>query len=183
MLRAAGLDCAVDPAGIDETAIKDRARHETRPVMDAVAALARAKALDVSSRRAGAWVIGADQILVCGDRWFDKPADRAKARANLQALSGREHRLHSAVSVVRDGDEAWCHDAVATLTVRSLSDGFIDAYLAAMGEAALRSVGSYEIEGLGAQLFSRVEGDPFVIMGMPLLPLLAFFRGVGVMAE
>jgi septum formation protein len=137
----------------------------------------------VSRRRPGVWVVGADQILTCGDRWFDKPADLAEAKANLLALSGKSHRVYSGVCICRDGAEAWRHVDDATLTMRLLSDRFIEAYLPAAGDIALRSVGSYNIEGLGAQLFSRVEGDHFVIMGMPLLPVLAFFRDVGVVAE
>lgn len=183
MLRAAGLACAIEPAAVDEDAVKRDARRSAQPVDAAVAALAAAKALMVSRRRPGDWVIGADQILTCDDRWFDKPADTAAAKANLQFLSGRSHRLYSAASVCRDGAAAWSHVDHATLTMRALSDPFIDAYLAAVGDTALRCVGSYEIEGLGAQLFSRVEGDPFVIMGLPLLPVLAFFRGVGVLPE
>lgn len=184
MLRAAGLACTIDPAAVDEAPIKHRAQRQGRSASDAAVALARAKALEVSPRHPGAWVIGADQILTCDGRWFDKPADPAAAKATLQALSGRGHRLHTAVCVAHDGAEAWCESDHATLTMRTLSDRFIDSYLAATDDGiVLGAVGSYDIEGLGAQLFSRVEGDPFVIMGMPLLPVLAFLRSVGVLAE
>ncbi len=181
MLAAAGLDCIVHPSDVDETRIKEAMRRDGRSAEDTALALADAKALNVSAHHPGAWVVGADQMLRCEDRWFDKPADPDEARSNLQWLSGRRHQLHAAVSVARNGAIAWSVCETAHLTMRSLSDPFLDRYLAAMGGDALRSVGSYEIEGLGAQLFSRVEGDTFVIMGLPLLPLLDFFRQAGVL--
>jgi septum formation protein len=122
-------------------------------------------------------------MLECNGVWFDKPADRDHAAAHLAALSGRTHRLISSAVCVRDGARIWHHTAVATLTMRPLSRSFIDRYLEAAGPAVLRSVGAYQLEGLGAQLFSRIEGDYFTVLGLPLLPILAFLRDNQVIAE
>src|SRR5690606_10859737 len=122
---------------------------------------------------------GADRMLACAGRWFGKPADRAAARAQLLALRGRTHDLVTAAVVLRDGTRLWQHVERASLTMRPVSDAFVESYLAALGDDAMRSVGAYQLEGLGAQLFARVEGDFFTILGLPLLPLLDFLRGHG----
>lgn len=145
--------------------------------------LARFKAEEVSRRHLGALVIGSDQMLVCGDLWFDKPESRAGARAQLLALRGRTHELIAAVTVVQDGVDLWHHTARASLTMRSFSQDFLDRYLDCVGAKAFQSVGAYQIEGLGVQLFETIEGDAFTIMGMPLLPLLAFLRNRGALAS
>jgi septum formation protein len=168
------------PADIDEATIKD-AFVDTEADAERVAAtLAEAKAVAVSTGFPGALVIGADQILECGGVLYDKPESEAGARRQLQSLGGRDHRLVSAVCVARDGAALWRHDEEARLTMRDLSDAFIADYLSRAGPAVLGAVGSYHLEGLGVHLFSHIDGDYFTILGLPLLPLLAFLRQHGV---
>jgi len=138
--------------------------------------LARAKAEAVARRHPGALVIGADQILESDGRWFEKPKDAADAAATLKALAGRTHRLISAVAVSRDDGTAWEHVETARLTMRRLSDADIGRYLKDAGPAVLESVGAYRLEGIGARLFTAIDGDYFTILGLPLLPLLGFLR-------
>ncbi|KAA0682866.1 nucleoside triphosphate pyrophosphatase [Roseomonas genomospecies 6] len=183
MLERAGVRVTLAPAAVDEEEIKLAARAEGAPVEDVAEALAELKAQRVTRKHPGALVIGADQMLECEGRWFDKPADRAAARAQLQELRGRTHRLVSCAVVIRDGERLWHHVDRARLTMRPFSDAFLDSYLAASGDDVLQSVGAYHLEGLGAQLFHRVEGDFFTILGLPLLPLLGFLRVHGVIAE
>jgi len=183
LLRNAGLAVACEAARIDEDEIKVALKAEGADPERVAETLAELKAQRVSRRHAGALVIGADQMLDCNGVWFDKPSDRAHAAAHLKALSGREHRLISALCVVQDGARLWHHLEEARLTVRTLSDTFIDDYLDAVGDAALASVGAYQLEGLGAQLFGRIEGDYFTILGLPLLPLLDFLRNHKVVAR
>jgi septum formation protein len=126
-------------------------------------------------------VLGADQILTCEGRWLGKPGDRAEARAQLSALAGNWHELATAVVAFRGGARVWHHLAVPRLWLRECSPEFLDAYLDTLGEAAFTSVGAYQIEGLGAQLFARIEGDHFAVLGLPLLQLLEFLREQGVL--
>ena len=182
VMRQAGLAALSEPARVDETEVKAALRAEGAEAREIAEALAELKAQKVSRRRPGAYVVGADQMLECDGVWFDKPVDLAQAARHLRSLSGRTHKLVSAVCVVRDGERLWHYVAEARLTVRPLSEDFIAAYLAAVGPAALASVGAYQLEGLGAQLFSRVEGDYFTILGLPLLPLMDFLRNHGVLA-
>jgi septum formation protein len=143
--------------------------------------LATAKATDVSERSGGeATVIGSDQTLSLGDEILHKPADMEAARRHLLKLSGKTHQLNSAVAIVRSGDTVWSHVAVARLTMRELSPAFIGRYLARVGDKALASVGAYQVEGPGIQLFDKIEGDYFTIVGLPLLPLLGELRKLGV---
>jgi septum formation protein len=143
--------------------------------------LATAKATDVSERSGSeAIVVGSDQTLSLADEVFHKPADMEAARRHLLKLSGKTHQLNSAVAIVRNGDTLWSHVAVARLTMRELSPAFIGRYLAKVGDKALTSVGAYQIEGPGIQLFDRIEGDYFTIVGLPLLPLLGELRKLGV---
>ncbi|MDD9990466.1 MAG: Maf family protein [Rhodospirillales bacterium] len=179
MLRAAGLSFAVQPARVDEGAVKDAMRAEDPEGRETARALAALKARRVSAGAPGAFVIGADQLLVCGDEWFDKPVDVADARGQLQRLRGRRHTLVTAVSVVRDGAEIWGDLACPALTMRPFSDAFLERYLERAGDGILACVGGYEAEGLGAQLLAEIEGDWFAVLGLPLLPLLAFLRAHG----
>ncbi|MBK4718901.1 Maf-like protein [Azospirillum sp. YIM DDC1] len=183
MLERAGVRVTLAPAAVDEEEIKLAARAEGAPVEDVAEALAELKAQRVTRKHPGSLVIGADQMLECEGRWFDKPADRAAARAQLQDLRGRTHRLVSCAVVFRDGERLWHHVDRARLTMRPFSDAFLDSYLNAAGNDVLGSVGAYHLEGLGAQLFHRVDGDFFTILGLPLLPLLGFLRVHGVIAE
>lgn len=180
MLARAGVAVTCDPASVDEEEMKHACRAEGLPVEATAEALADLKARRVSARQTGALVIGADQMLECEGVWFDKPAGREQARAQLLALRGRSHRLISAAVVLRNGERLWHSVTSARLTVRSFSDAFVDSYLDAAGAAVLGSVGAYQVEGLGVQLFSRIEGDHFTILGLPLLPLLGFLREHGV---
>ena len=180
LLEGAGLFVSAEAAGVDEAEVKSALRAEGATAAQVAETLAELKALRVSSRHPGALVVGADQMLDCGGLWFDKPVDLARARAHLEALSGRSHSLETAVCVVRDGSRLWHHNEAARLFVRPLSEAFIEAYLAAVGDRALESVGGYQLEGPGVQLFERVEGSFFSILGLPLLPLLTFLRANGV---
>ncbi|WP_114859340.1 Maf family protein [Azospirillum brasilense] len=183
MLERAGVRVTLAPAAVDEEEIKLAARAEGAPVEDVAEALAELKAQRVTRKHPGALVIGADQMLECEGRWFDKPADRDAARAQLQDLRGKAHRLVSCAVVIRDGERLWHHVDRARLTMRPFSDAFLESYLNAAGDDVLGSVGAYHLEGLGAQLFHRVDGDFFTILGLPLLPLLGFLRVHGVIAE
>jgi septum formation protein len=180
LLAHAGIVFEAVPADIDERAVQ-QASGLAAPG-DIAALLAREKALWVSSRQAGKYVIGADQTLALGDRLFSKPAGRAQAAEQLRALAGRAHELHSAVAVARDGKILFAEISMARMTMRSLDEAGIDAYLDAAGEAVTSSVGAYQLEGLGAHLFERIEGDHFTILGLPLLPLLAFLRSERLLA-
>jgi septum formation protein len=180
LLESAGIDAQATPAGIDERAVQ-AAAGATAP-SDIAALLAREKALAVSTRQPGHYVIGADQTLALGDRLFNKPAGRAGALDQLQALAGHSHQLHSAVALARDRAILFEHVAVASMTMRLLSENEISAYLGAAGEAVAASVGAYQLEGLGVHLFERIEGDHFTILGLPLLPLLGFLRSQRLLA-
>jgi septum formation protein len=183
LLVNAGLGCEAMAADIDERAIQQSLQQGLQQSSELAAPgeiasmLAREKALWVSSRKGGHYVIGADQTLALGDRLFNKPKDRGQAGDQLQALAGHRHELHSAVAVAQDGEIVFVDVAVARMTMRPLSETEIATYLDAAGEAVLSSVGAYQLEGLGVHLFKRIEGDHFTILGLPLLPLLVFLRG------
>jgi len=181
MLRAAGVEIVVAPARIDEDAVKAALDAEGAAPRDLADALAAMKAQRVSARHPGALTLGADQVLDCEGRRFDRPADRAAARATLTALRGRAHTLFSAAAVALDGAVIWRHVGRARLVMRPFSDAFLDAYLDAEGDAVAQSV--YRLEGPGAQLFARVEGDHFTVLGLPLLALLGFLRARGMLVE
>jgi nucleoside triphosphate pyrophosphatase len=179
MLRACGIDFVIAPATLDEAAMKRAARQAGESAMSCATALAVAKARAVSQGWPGSLVIGADQILVADDEWFDKPGDLGEARAQLVSLRGRAHRLATAVCVAQDGHARWDATSEPELTMRPVTDAFLDAYIAAEGEALLGSVGAYRLEGRGAQLFSRISGDHFAVLGLPLIELLGFLRECG----
>jgi septum formation protein len=183
LLRDAGLDIAVAPVGVDEDAIKQSMAQAKASADDVATLLAETKAERGSLRAPGALVLGADQLLACGDTWFDKPPDLDHARAQLRALRGKAHRLHCAAALARDGAVIWRHVERATLHMRDFTDGFLDEYVAAEGEALLGSVGAYRLEGPGVQLFSRIDGDHFVIQGLPLLALLEQLRALQVLTR
>jgi septum formation protein len=180
LLEAAGIPVEVRPANIDERAIEASAPSDNPSAVAAI--LARVKALRVASDVPGRLVVGADQTLALGSRRFDKPANRAAARTQLQTLAGRTHELHAAVAVARDEAVLFEHVAVARLTMRPLTDAFLDCYLDTAGAKVTASVGAYQLEALGVHLFERIEGDHFTILGLPLLPLLAYLRTEGSLA-
>jgi len=183
ILNDAGIKHICDPARIDEAALKAVLKNQTNEVETMAAALANAKADEVSSRYPNAFVIGADQILECEGRWFDKPPDSDAAGAALKALRGRRHRLVSAVSVFRKNECVWRHLETPSLTMRDFSDSFLSRYIENAGPEILESVGGYRLEGTGAQLFTSIEGNYFTILGLPLLALLDFLRKVEVAQE
>lgn len=176
VLESAGLRFEAIAAAMDEAAIKEAAQAEAIPPADAAVILADAKAERIARRDTEALVIGCDQLLVCEGHWFDKPANPASARDQLLALRGRMHELVTAVVCHRQGQRVWHHVARPRLTMRDFSESFLDAYLALEGDHVTSSVGAYRMEGLGAQLFSKVDGEQAAILGMPLLPLLGFLR-------
>ena len=180
LLRASGIAFAIAPAAIDEASLKLKAREAGASALDCAAALAGAKACFISDRVPEALVIGGDQILTAGSQWFDKPDDLAEARAQLEALRGRRHTLATAACVARGGEVVWRATAEPKMTMRRFSEAFLTAYIAAEGEKLLGSVGAYRLEGRGVQLFSRINGDHFAVLGLPLLGLLGFLRDQGV---
>lgn len=182
LLAAAGVDAQALPAAVDEMALKEALQADGLAATEAAIALAELKAQRVAARTdAQAIVLGADQIMTCEERWFDKPRDRAEARAQLAHLAGRRHELSTAVVGFRAGERVWHHVATARLWVRSCSAAFLDHYLEALSDDVLASLGTYQIEGPGAQLFARIEGDHFAILGLPLLEVLEFLRTQGVL--
>jgi septum formation protein len=180
LMRNAGLDIDIDPAEVDERAVEAPLLDAGFPPEDLAAVLAEAKANDVSGRRPGDLVVGADQILAFEGRRRTKPDDMEAARRQLLAFSGKTHELHSAVAISRNGEAIWRHVSTARLSMRTLTPEFIGHYLAAAGDAVLSSVGAYQLEGRGVQLFDRIDGDYFTILGLPMLPLLGELRSLGV---
>lgn len=177
LLRRAKVSFEVVPAALDERGIEQSSRLIDASAVAAL--LAKKKALHVSGANPGAYVIGADQTLALGSRIFAKAEDRTQAREQLKSMCGRIHELHSAVAVVK-GDEILFESlSTARMTMRDLSDAQIEAYLDLAGDAVTASVGGYQLEGAGVHLFETIEGDYFTILGLPLLPLLGFLRGLG----
>jgi septum formation protein len=177
ILAAAGLRFEIRPAHIDERAVE--AKAGPRDAAAAARLLAREKANTVAAMQPGRLVLGADQTLARGNKRFSKPANRAEAAAQLRDLRGRTHELNSALALLGDGELLFDCVDTAQLTMRDFSDAFLDDYLDMAGTSALASVGAYQVEGIGVHLFERVEGDYFTILGLPLLPLLAFLREKG----
>jgi septum formation protein len=180
VLRNAGIAVEVVPADIDERAIERQVGTDDGG--EVAALLAREKARTIAAARPGRLVLGADQTLALGERRFSKPVDRAAARDQLKALRGRTHALTSAIALAQSDALMWEHREVARLTMRDFSDDFLDAYLDEAGMAVTSSVGGYQLEKAGIQLFERIEGDHFVILGLPLLALLQFLRRQGLLA-
>jgi septum formation protein len=181
LLAAAGIPVEVRPADLDERGLE--AAAGSRPPGAIAALLAREKALAVAKLHSGRLTLGADQTLALDTKRFAKPDDKAAARAQLQALRGKTHELHAALAFVENGKVLFEYAGVARLTMRAFSDPFLESYLDAVGSAATESVGAYQIEGLGAQLFERVDDDYFTILGLPLMEALAFLRRRGCLAQ
>lgn len=180
MLKAAGIEVTLRPAAVDEGELKASFKAAGGSAKEAAVALAELKAKVIAAAMPPeAIVLGADQILTSDDQWFDKPTDRASAKAQLQKLAGKPHELHTAVVAFRGGARIWHHLALNRLWMRSLSPDFLDHYLDAIGDDVLQTVGGYHIERFGPHLFSRIEGDHFSILGLPLLPTIAFLQGQG----
>lgn len=184
MLQAAGIDFEVIPACINEDAIRSAIESEVAgaDVNDVAGVLAEEKAISVSSLHKDALVIGSDQVLGLGKRIFSKAASHEEARLALQQLRGRQHELISAVTLAQNGEVLWSASESAQLTMRDFTDKFLGSYLEHAGNSILNSVGCYELEGLGVQLFEKIEGDYFTVLGMPLLPLLSELRRRGAIA-
>lgn len=185
MLKRAGLAFTVDPADIDEAAIRETLRTDDEAVSpsDIAEVLARTKGETVSVRHPEAVVIAADQVLALGDEIFAKPTDLDEARETLMRLRGRTHQLHSAVVLAQAGAVTWIQVETAHLTMRKFSAGFVSDYLMRAGADVCQSVGAYQLEGLGIQLFEKIEGDYFTILGLPLVSLLAELRQRGVIEK
>lgn len=179
ILQNAGIAFRAEAADIDERAAEAPLLKSGASAQDIASVLAEAKALEVSARLPEELVLGADQTLSLGDDLFHKPADMEAARRHLLKLSGKTHVLSSALVLARRGETVWRHVSTARLTMRSLSPAFIGQHLARVGKAALSSVGAYQYEGEGIQLFEKINGDYFTIVGLPLLPLLAELRRLG----
>lgn len=183
LLQGAGIKFVRDPASVDENAIKAAARENKSAVTATAATLAEKKAMAVSQRHPGAFVLGADQILECDGEWFDKATDYDDAVRILETLRNRTHRLVSAAVVMLDSVQVWEEVETARLTMRPFTDSFLRSYVDTMGLDILETVGGYRLEGVGVQLFSRIDGSFFTILGLPLLPLLAFLRREDVIAD
>jgi septum formation protein len=181
VLAGAGIRVEILPADVDERAIEAQAGHKSPSEIALL--LGRAKACAVAGKLPGRFVLGADQTLAHGDRLFAKPADLEAARRQLKSLRGRTHELHSAVALARGAEVLFAHCEVARLTMRDFSDRFLESYLETAGPAVTASVGSYQVEGIGIQLFERIEGDYFTILGLPLLRLLQYLRREGCLAD
>jgi septum formation protein len=179
VLTNAGLEFDTDAADIDERSVEAPLVAADAAPEDIAVILAEAKALDVSSRHPGAFVIGGDQTLSIEEELLHKPADMDQARRQLLKMSGKTHQLSSALVIAQNGAAIWRHVSVAHMTMRDLSPPFIGRYLAKAGDAALKSVGSYQYESVGIQLFEKIDGDYFTIVGLPILPLLAELRELG----
>lgn len=179
LMRNAGLTFSAEPADIDERAI-DAALEKDGATPDRIAVeLAKAKALAVSAVKPDAIVVGCDQTMSLGSRIYHKPKDMAQAHANLMSLSGKTHRLNCGAAIARNGEIIWEIVTLADMTMRELDPAFVDRHLQRVGEKVLSSVGAYQLEGEGIQLFSAIEGDYFTILGLPLLPLLTKLHTLG----
>jgi septum formation protein len=179
LLTQAGIDFIQVPSSVDEEPVKTAMAANRATAAQCAIRLAEMKATSISTNYPEAYVIGCDQMLDCAGQWFDKPTSTAAARAQLQNLRGKSHALFNGMVVVRAGQAIWHYTNHAELEMRAFSDGFLDAYLANVGDDVLWSVGGYQLEGAGAQLFTSIKGDFFSILGLPLLPLLGFLREHG----
>lgn len=183
LLQNAGLTVTAQPARIDEAAVRASLQAEAARPRDVADTLAELKARKLADRNPGALILGCDQVLVCGDRIWAKPDDLAQARTQLQALRGHTHQLLSALVLYHEARPIWRHVATANLTMATVSDAYLDAYLARNWPIVAGSVGAYQIEGEGIRLFTALEGDYFAILGLPLLPLLSYLALKGFIAS
>lgn len=180
LLQQAGLEFTTAAPDIDEREIEARAEHQALSPSGLAERLGCEKALAVSKIMPGALVLGGDQVMALGSKVYHKPHDLTAARAQLLSLRGSTHVLNSSLALAKDGEIIWSHVSHAEMTVRMFSEVFLDDYLAKVGERILKSVGGYQIEGMGVQLFSAIHGDYFTIIGVPLLPLMEKFRELGI---
>lgn len=176
ILLDAGIEFEIQPASIDERTVEASLLGSDLDADDIATILAQTKAVDVSEKHSQAWVIGSDQTLTLDGQLLHKPKDMEEARRRLLLLSGKSHQLNSAIALVKDGKTIWHHTEKSTIKFRDISPEFVGRHLASVGEVALTSVGAYQIEGEGIQLFDKIEGDFFSIMGMPIIPLLNQLR-------
>jgi len=176
VLASAGVQFVQDAPRVDEGAVKERLQNEKASAAECAETLAKLKAIKVSHKHKKALVVGADQVLECDGNWFNKPVDIEQARISLLALRGKTHQLWTCAAVARGGGVIWKHVSVAHLTMRPFTESFLNWYVARAGDLVTQSVGAYQLEGPGAQLFSKIHGDFFAILGLPLLPLMAFLR-------
>lgn len=182
LLKGAGVNFDAVASDVDEAIIKDRSKADGEDVATTALQLARAKAAAVRRDWPDALIIGADQMLEFEGDWYDKPVDMAAARRQLRAFAGKTHILHSALTLQSADGEVWRHVEPAKVTMRAFSESFLDTYLETVGDAALKSVGGYYMEGPGVQMFERMEGDFFTVLGLPMTPLLAALRAEGALA-
>jgi septum formation protein len=180
ILKSAGMQVEIYPSHVTESLIKEDFARAGKSAGETAMALAVAKAQNVSQKYPGAYVIGADSLLECEGNWFDKAQSIAEARSCLQKLSGKRHTLETAVCVLKDEQVVWSYLASSKLKMRFLSEDFLEHYVGRLGENLLQCVGCYHVEGVGIHLFEEIHGDIFAIMGLPLLPLLTYFRREGV---
>jgi len=183
MLRAAGVEFTVHPAHVDEESLKSALVNQAAPIRDIADALAQMKALQVSEKSPLATVIGADQVLECDGEIFSKPRDQAEAISQLIKLRGRRHSLYSGAVIARNGQAIWRHVGETRLTMRNFSDAFLEDYISRLGGDVLTTVGAYHLEDYGVRLFSRIEGDYFTVLGMPLVEILDFMAETGVLTK
>jgi len=183
LLARSGIDFKTAIPPVDERAIKATLKNAGANAEEVAGNLAESKANSVAEILPGAYVIGADQMLECDGIWFDKPADRAGAAAHLKSLRGKTHRLITATVIAHEGRIIWRRIETAHMTMRNFSDAFLDHYLETAGQGVIQSVGAYEFEGVGAQLFEKVDGDFFSILGLPLIPLLVGLREAGAIPQ
>lgn len=181
MLKNAGVDCEAVASMIDEEGYKQSMKAEGASAAEAAETLAEMKALRMYRQQPDAIVIAADQMLECNGIWFDKPRDRDNTRAQLMALRGKTHQLVSAAVIYKEGSRIWGTIDTAHLTMRNFTKEWLDEYLDAAGDEIFNCVGGYQLEGIGAQLFTEVRGDYFTVLGLPLLPLIGFLRDHGVL--
>jgi septum formation protein len=185
LLSGAGVAFGIAPADVDERGLRDAAIARDAALSPGALALilARAKAEEVAARHPEAIVIGADQMLALDGQLFEKPKDMTEARTHLLAMRGRTHQLHGGIAVIAPGGPLWSHESTAHMTMRAFSNAFLEQYLVAAGAQICQSVGAYQLEGLGIQLFQRIEGDYFTILGLALSPLLAHLRELGALSD